>query len=181
MNTQDSTETSKTRVVETLKPAKEIILAALATGALASCRKEEPEVIYDINNVQLYGSAAEKDKLKTNEQYVSILFTNLFQTAISSEAAFELNQCLLSIGDQELAREVLISNFFNQQGVQLPAVEEMNADPDSFIIDTYKRFFVRIPSEAEITWVRNFIQSNPYLTPELVYFAFAISNEYLYY
>ena len=87
----------------------------------------------------------------------------------------------MSIGDQELGREVLISNFFNQVGVQMPTVEEMNVDVESFIEETYKRFFVRIPSEAEKTWVKNFIQSNPYMTPELVYFSFALSNEYLYY
>jgi hypothetical protein len=75
----------------------------------------------------------------------------------------------------------LISNFFNDAGVQLPTVAEMNTNPDGFIEETYKRFFVRLPNEAEKTWVRNFIQSNPYMTPELVFFAFALSNEYQYY
>jgi hypothetical protein len=74
-----------------------------------------------------------------------------------------------------------LTDYFNDPGVQLPSVEEMNSDPDAFIEDTYKRFFVRVPSEAEKTWIRNFIQTNPYLTPELVYFAFALSNEYQYY
>jgi hypothetical protein len=156
------------------------MVAALTAGVLSGCKKDQ-DLLYELNPVSLYNGSADKDKLKTNEQYVSILFTNLFQTGISSEAVFELNQCLMSIGDQELGREVLISNFFNQAGVQMPTVEEMNADIEVFIVDTYKRFFVRIPSEAEKTWVKNFIQSNPYMTPELVYFSFALSNEYLYY
>jgi hypothetical protein len=57
----------------------------------------------------------------------------------------------------------------------------MNADIDTFIDDTYVRFYVRFPTEAEKTYVRNFIQSNPYMTPELVYFSFALSDEYMFY
>lgn len=151
-----------------------------ATALLASCKKEE-DVLFELNKVGLYSSAAEKDKLKSSEQFVSILYTNLFQQAIASNDVFGISNCFDSIGDQELAREVLISNFFNNAGLQLPTADEMNADIEGFIIETFKRFFVRIPTEAEKTWVKNFITSNPYMTPELVYFSFALSNEYLYY
>ena len=47
--------------------------------------------------------------------------------------------------------------------------------------DTYVRFLVRYPTEAERTWMRNFLTSNPAMTPELVYTAFALSEEYLHY
>jgi hypothetical protein len=173
-------KSQETNSTSSLPTATGVMVAALTAGVLSGCKKDQ-DLLYELNPVALYNGSAEKDKLKTNEQYVSILFTNLFQTGISSEAVFELNQCLMSIGDQELGREVLISNFFNQVGVQMPTVEEMNVDVETFIEETYKRFFVRIPSEAEKTWVKNFIQSNPYMTPELVYFSFALSNEYLYY
>jgi hypothetical protein len=69
----------------------------------------------------------------------------------------------------------------NKPGVQLPSDSLMRANPEAFVSDTYERFFVREPSQAEISWFKNFIDSNPQLTPELVYFAFALSNEYLYY
>jgi hypothetical protein len=158
-----------------------------ATGALAavavfmqSCKKEQVG-LYELNEVELTGSAANKTKLKTNQQFVSILYTNLFQSGISSGDVFELDRLFQSIGDSEVSKEVLISNYFNNPGVQLPSLEQMNADPDSFIEETYKRFFVRLPNEAEKTWIKNFIQTNPYLTPELIYFAFALSNEYQYY
>lgn len=184
MNTQDSmikpNEHSEKKEVKFQPSGAVLGAAAVLTAGLASCRKEN-DALFEVNPVVLGGDNALKDKLKTNEQFVSILYTNLFQTGISSNRVFELNQCLDSIGDQELAREVLISNFFNDPGVQMPSVEDMNADIDAFIEDTYKRFFVRTPTEAEKTWVRNFIQSNPFLTPELVYFSFALSNEYLYY
>jgi hypothetical protein len=157
-------------------------LAALTavSAFLMACKKEQVG-LYELNDVPLVSSAADKDKTKSNQQYVSILYTNLFQTALSSSDVFDLDRLFQSIGDKDVAREILISNFFNDPGVQLPTIQEMNADIDLFIENTYKRFFVRTPNEAERTWVKTFIQSNPYMTPELVFFAFALSNEYQYY
>lgn len=155
-------------------------LLGVCVFLLSGCRPE-PEPAFVINDVELYPSSAGKDKLKTNEQYVAILYANLFQTALSPNDVFDLNSCIESIGDKELAREVIISNFMNKPGVQIPSVEEMNADLDGFIEDTYIRFFVRMPTEAEREYLRNFISTNPYMTPEIVYFSFALSNEYMYY
>jgi hypothetical protein len=178
MSMQDS---NYTKIVEGDSKLGRLALLATATAAaLASCKKEQ-EGVFELNEVELYDSSADKVRMKSNEQFVSILFTNLFQTGISTDIVFELNQCFMSIGDQELAREVLISNLFNTSTVQLPTQEEMMADLDGFIEETYKRFFVRLPSEGEKTWVKNFISNNPYMSPELVYFSFALSNEYLYY
>lgn len=153
----------------------------LLLGALLGGCRKEPEPSFVLNQVELYPSAAGKEKLKTNEQYVAILYANLFQTALSANDIFGINTCIESIGDKELAREVIISNFMNKPGVQLPTVAEMNANLNAFIEDTYVRFFVRYPTEAEKLWLRNFITTNPYATPEIVYFSFALSNEYLYY
>ncbi len=152
----------------------------LAGLVMAGCGKQ-PEASFVVNQVELYPSGAGKEKLKTNEQYVAILHANLFQTALSANEIFEINLCIESIGDKELAREVIISNFMNKPGVLIPTVEEMNANIDGFIEDTYIRFFVRYPTEAEKLWLKNFITTNPYVTPEIVYFSFALSNEYMYY
>ena len=74
-----------------------------------------------------------------------------------------------------------MSNFMQRPDVQLPDASAMANDPDAFIDDTYVRFLVRYPTEAERTWMRNYIASNPTLTPELMYTAFALSEEYLHY
>ena len=159
---------------------KYLVLGSVLLLILVGCKKE-PEPKFILNEVELYPNNAGKDKLKTNEQYVAILHANLFQTAMSANDIFEINNCIESIGDKELAREVIISNFMNKDGVQIPTVEEMNEDINNFITETYVRFFIRYPSEAEKTYTRNFIQANPYMTPELVYFSFALSNEYMFY
>ena len=69
----------------------------------------------------------------------------------------------------------------NEPDVILPSVEEMEADMDAFIDTTYERFLVRFPTEAERAWVKNFIESNEFMNPELVYFSFALSDEYMFY
>lgn len=157
-----------------------LLISAFAIG-FAGCKKEIDPDRYEVNPVELYSSIGEKTKEKSREQYVSILYTNLFQQALSGNELVEIIDCLESIGDKELGREVLISNFMNKPGVILPTDSVMRANPDEFIKDTYERFFVREPSQAEITWFRNFIETNPQLSPELVYFSFALSNEYLFY
>lgn len=147
---------------------------------LSSCKKE-PEPVFILNNIELYPDNASKTKLKTNEQYVAILHANLFQTALSANDIFQINNLIESIGDKELAREVIISNFMNDSGINLPSVEEMEANVNQFIEDTYIRFYVRYPNEAEKKWLKDYILSNEYVTPELVYFSFALSNEYMFY
>lgn len=157
-----------------------IIALLLAVSVFSGCRKDiAPE--FELNNETLYPSSAGKDKLKTNEQYVAILHANLFQYALSPNDLFEINNVFESIGDQELAREVLISNFMNKDDVILPSEAEMDEDIDAFIIETYKRFFVRTPTEAEKKWVKGFVESNEFMNPELVYFSFALADEYMYY
>lgn len=157
-----------------------LILVSIIALSISGCKKD-PEPLFRLNEVPLYPTVADKDKLKTNEQFVAILHANLFQTALSANDIFDINDCIESIGDKELAREVIISNFMNKEGVVMPSIEEMNADMELFITDTYIRFFVRYPTESEKTYLKNFIESNPYMTPELVYFSFALADEYMFY
>ncbi|HRH70298.1 MAG TPA: hypothetical protein PLB89_12395 [Flavobacteriales bacterium] len=156
-------------------PGLLLLVAALVTG----CKKDA--FIYDVDPVDLGRSDGDKDREKTNQEYAAILHANLFQTALSANDLYEIDQCIQSIGDKQLAREVIISNFMNKPGVMIPSDSLMHADVDAFIIDTYNRFLVRNPTEAEKTWFRNTIAADPNVTTELIYFSFALSEEYLFY
>lgn len=151
-------------------------LAALIV--LAGCDKD---VGYGVNNTTVSPPNANKSKLKTEEQYIAILYANLFQTALSTDDLLEITDVIWSFGDKDFIHEQVISNFMNESNVILPSDSLMRADIDAFMIETYDRFLVRPPSEAEKTWFRNFIEAHPNLSAELVYFAFALCNEYLYY
>lgn len=158
-----------------------LIAVFLLCNLLFTQCKKEIERTYELNSIELLPPNTLKTKAKTNEQYVSILYANLFQKALSANQLFEISQCLQSKGDQVLAREVLISNFMNKKNVILPSDSIMRLDIDKFITETYIRFLVRRPTEAEKTYFRNFISSNANVTPELVYFSFALSDEYMFY
>lgn len=146
--------------------------------AATGCQKEK---LYEVNEETILPANANKTKLKSDQQYIAILYANLFQTALSSDDLFEASECVQSIGDKDLVHEVLISNYMNQGGVVLPTNDEMRADVDGFITETYNRFLVRNPTEAERQYFKNYINTHPNVKPELVYFSFALSNEYQYY
>lgn len=173
MNTPDFKEKNPTHY------AKQIAFTATVLAFLASCRKQD--VTYGLNDFELYDDASQKDKLKSSEQYIKILYTQLFHTPPTENYLAELSMVLTSIGDQEMAREIVVSNFFNNANVSLPTVQEMNADLGLFVEDTFRNFYLRLPSEAEKEWVVQYIQQHSGMTPELVYFSFALSNEYLHY
>jgi hypothetical protein len=153
---------------------------ALLTFTLifSGCEKDK---LYEVNEETILPPNANKTKLKSDQQYIAILYANLFQTALSSDNLFEASECVQSIGDKDLVHEVLISNYMNENGVILPSNEEMRADIDVFLTETYNRFLVRNPTEAERQYFKNYINTHPNVRPELVYFSFALSNEYQYY
>jgi hypothetical protein len=142
---------------------------------------KDKEYIYQVNKVDILPNNADKDKQKTNEQYLNIVYANLYQKALSPDKLVDLSNVIQSIGDKQVAYEIIISKMMNDPEVKLPPTQEMKADPEKFIIDTYKRFYVRQPTQAEKSFFLNFLKSHPNLTPEHIYFAFATSAEYYYY
>ena len=93
---------------------------------ISSCKKDEP--IYDINKINTNAYNANKDKLKTPSQYISILYANLFQKALSPNELVEITNCIESVGDKAVVHEVIVSNFMNKQGVTIPSDSLMRAN-----------------------------------------------------
>jgi hypothetical protein len=146
---------------------------------IVSCRSKEK--VFEINTVISNPVNTGKIKLKTTEQYISILYANLFQKALSANKLVEISECIQSIGDQEIAHEIIISNFLNDADIIIPTRAEMNINIDGFLQDTYHRFYVRDITESEKMYWKNIITANDSINPEMIYYAFALSNEYQYY
>lgn len=144
-----------------------------------SCK--EKTYIHSVNEITVTPNNAGKNKEKSTEQFINITYANLYQEALSPNDLVDKTELILSIGDKQVAYESVIAKMMVDPNVKLPTKDEMLADVEGFIIETYKRFYVRLPSEAEKTWWENYIESHPNLTPELMYFAFATSNEYNFY
>ena len=144
-----------------------------------SCQDEY--LVYGIEDVEITPVNSEKDKPKTHAQYISILYANMFQKAIGPNQMLEALSAIESIGDKQVAYDMLVSKYMNDPDVKIPSVESMRNDPETFVRETYTRFLVRQPTEAELQWMINYIDSRPSLTPELVFFSFATSNEHAHY
>lgn len=148
---------------------------------LISCTKEKQKNQYGVISKNIYSTEISKTKLKTEAQYLSILNTDLTQKPISP---FKLNRSirvLESFGDRETANEIIISNLMNDLELDIPTNTYMRQNLDQFIQETYNKFFIRNPSEAEKEYFKNFIESNPKITVEMVYTSFASSQEYMFY
>ena len=154
----------------------------LITCFFYSCKKNE-FAEYEVNDVDVYNNShrLKKGTRKNDVQYISILSTNLFQKPISSSKVVQTQNVIYSVGDKALVNEVVISNYMNEADVRLPENSIMRGDIEAFVIDTYKRFYVRPPSEVEKTFFVNYIEANPNVTVEMVYTSFAASDEYLFY
>lgn len=145
-----------------------------------NCSKEL-QVKYQVNSVNIYETKAQKIKAKNEAEYISILYTNLYQSAIDPTVLFQSQCVLYSIGDQNVAKEMLLSGYFNQSSIKIPSNAEMRNNIPVFIENTYKRFYLRLPTEAEKMYFKNYISNNTNVTVEMVYTAFSTSDEYSFY
>ena len=162
--------------------AKHIIKVAIFNILIINiyCTKEI-HVQYQVNSAYIYESKAQKFKNKNEAEYISILYTGLYQKAIDPMELFQAQSVLYSIGDQNVAKEMLLSGYFNNPKIIIPSNAEMRKDIPVFITETYKRFYLRYPSEAEKVYFTNYIKNNPEVTVELIYTSFSTSDEYSFY
>ena len=160
---------------------KKLFLLSLCFSLVfAACKKEE-DITYGVNQVNADSYNSGKDKLKSTFQYISILYANLFQKALSANELVEITNCIESIGDKEVAHEIVLSNFMNKTGVIMPSDSLMRSDVNTFLEETYKRFFIRNITEAEREYFKNFLETHPDVSVEMIYTAFSLSNEYQFY
>ncbi|NOT36696.1 MAG: hypothetical protein HOP11_04910 [Saprospiraceae bacterium] len=146
---------------------------------MVSCQKDY--YVYQIDDQTVLPVNSQKIKPKSVSQYISILYTNFFQRAISPNSMLGAQKAIESIGDKQVAFDILLSKYMNDPKVIIPSKEEMLKDPEAFIRATYKRFLVREPTEAELNWMLNYIKSRPNVTPEHFYFGFGTCNEHFHY
>lgn len=146
---------------------------------VSSCTEET--VIYDVNPITVTSNNGGKTKEKSVEQFLNVVYANLYQTALSPSELVRLTNIVTSIGDKQVAYETIIAKMMNDPDVVLPSTEFIRSDLSAFITETYKRFYIRNPTEAEKTWWINYLETRTNLTAEHVYYSFATSNEYNFY
>lgn len=157
-----------------------IPLLAVCLFALAGCKKE---YIYqfEVDDVDVTQAGAVKPNVKSDIEFISVAYTDLFGSIIPQNELDDLALAYAAFGDKKVIIDMIIRNFLNDPAVDIPSQTEMDADPDAFVEATYRKFYVRQPTEFEKWFVKDKINASQTLTPELVYYAFLTSNEYRYY
>lgn len=160
---------------------KALLIPFLLLLLLAPSCKKDKEYIYEVDDVTAKPEKPSKPSVKTTTEFISIAYSDLYGKTIGNNELVNLSVCYNGFGDKKLVEEIIIKNFLKDPSVKMPTLSEMKADVNAFVIKTYKKFYAREPNAFERWNMSNIINSDPALTPELVYYAFMTSNEYRYY
>ena len=145
-----------------------------------SCNKEK-RYIYEVQSQELYQSAAQKQNLKTTDQFISIANSHLFGSTITNNELNQYNVALLALGDKGVMQDMIVKSMINRNGLQFPTNTAMRADISTFVEQTYLRFYNRKPNEFEAWKMKDLIEKNTDITPKMIYYSMMTGNEYRYY
>ena len=148
---------------------------------LVSCKKEK-DVTYQLDDVTIENNAANKDHLKTTTEFISIAYSDIFGTVISTNKLADLTRIYKAFGDKKLIEQMVIKNFLNEPSIQIPQIDRTSISTiNSFVQNMYTKLYNRTPDEYELWFVSNMIENDSDLTSELIYFSLMTANEYRYY
>ena len=148
---------------------------------LFSCKKEK-NVIYKLNDVTIEQNSTNKDHLKSTTEFISIAYSDIFGTVISTNKLADLTTIYKAFGDKKLIEQMVIKNFLNEPTIQIPQIDRSSMSTiNNFVTDAYKKLYNRNPDEYELWFVADLITKDDDLTAELVYYSLMTSNEYRYY
>ncbi len=158
---------------------KKLLLYLVLIGLFASCKKEISNV-YDIAPVNVRQSG-EKGNLKSDLQFISIAYSDLFGKQISTSELNSLLSGYKAVGDKTLIIDLILRNLLVKPGIVKIDQATMQADPEAFIQASFERFLVREPTEMETWFFANLINENNQFLPEDIYYALMRAEEYRHY
>lgn len=145
---------------------------------LLACSKDEKEYVYQIDEVEISQAGAEKPNVKTSTEYISIAYADVFGSNVPTNLLEDLKKIYESFGDKGVAEDLIIKNFLNDNSVQIPTNQEMEENISLFVTNAYEKVFNRAPNEAELWFLKDCIEKDSNVSPEVVYYALMTSNEY---
>lgn len=158
-----------------------VVFAILIVLLFAAGCSKEKRYIYQVQEQELYQSAAQKQYLKTTDQFISIAYTHLYGVSITNNQLNQYNVALMALGDKATIQDMIIKSLINKSGVQIPGDAAMRIDVPAFVEQTYLRLLNRKPNEFESWKLKDLIEKNADVTPKMIYYSMMTSNEYRYY
>ena len=147
--------------------------------ALTSCT--ERSTSFELDPIEIGVADDAKTRAKRQRQFLQTLYNHIYQAPLPPADAVALDELLRSIGDSQLAIEVVVAKMVADPNADLPSLTEMRNDPETFISDLYRRLYVRDASQAEKSWWVNYLETHPDVDVAQVVFSFVTANEYRYY
>ena len=148
------------------------------SGWMSGCQQPQDVYIYEVNEVAVKQQSADKQNLKSDLEFLSLAYSDLFGEPIPNNILNQMLQAYQSLGDKALIADILIRNMLNEPNASVPSDADMRSDIKQFVEDTYLLFYVRQPSDYERWYFEELISSQSDITPEMVYYAFLTSDEY---
>jgi len=147
--------------------------------ALPACT--ERSTSFELDPVEIGVGDDAKTRAKRQRQFVQTLYNHIYQAPLPPSDAVALDELLRSIGDRQLAIEVVVAKMVDDPDADLPSLSDMRNDPETFIAGLYRRLYVRDATQAEKSWWVNYLETHPDVDVAQVVFSFVTANEYRYY
>jgi hypothetical protein len=159
-----------------------IALFALCLCTLTvACSKTQVFDVYEIDAVNADPGGSSKVNLKSDIEFVSIVYSDLFEAQITVDELNTLIEAYKSLGDRNVIIDRIIRAYLNEPTVAKPTNVAMRANVTQFIRDSFKRFLVREPDELELWFWNKEIAADTAMTVEQVYYVLLTTEEYKYY
>jgi len=160
---------------------KHTAILALAFLLLQTSCNKEKRYIYQVQEQELYQSSAQKQNLKTTDQFISIAYSHLFGISITNNELTQYNVSLQALGDKATMQDMIVKSMINRPSVQLISNADMRLDIPAFVEQTYLRFYNRKPNEFERWKMKDLIEKNADVTPRMICYSMMTADEYRYY
>jgi hypothetical protein len=158
---------------------KKIIYISLIGLFLSSCGKDDPTYLFEVDEVSVQQSSADKNRLKSDIEFVSIAYADLFGSNISQGLLDDISITYKSFGDKSLVIEMIVRRFIADEDSQLPIIDRSNTE--AFVMEAYEKLYNRTPNAFEKWYLTDYLNEHTDVTAEMVYYALMTANEYRYY
>lgn len=156
------------------------VLAIFIALSFSSCKKETT-FVYGVEDVDVRRGGSNKQNIKNEIEFISIAYNDIFGSSPNQSILNRLSVIYLAFGDKKLLEDLIIRNMLNNPTAQIPSDSQMRENVEQFVRDVYLRFYNRSPDEFELWKLKDFINSDPNLTVQQVYYAMMTADEYRYY
>ena len=153
----------------------------ICTCLIVSCSKD-PNYLFEVENVEIKQASADKNRLKTDIEFVSIAFNDLYGQNISQGELDEIITVYKSFGDKSIVIEMIIRKFISDEDSQIPNIDRSTEQTvKQFVQETYETIFNRTPNAFEKWYLTDYIYKHQEIDAKMVYYSLMTSNEYRYY